>query len=73
MANKGSGKGKPSNTKGASKKTESKRWEKYTITGDKLERKNKFCPKCGPGLFLANHKNRSTCGKCGYVEFKKQD
>ncbi|MBU0756820.1 MAG: 30S ribosomal protein S27ae [Nanoarchaeota archaeon] len=33
--------------------------------------KNQFCPKCGPGFFMANHKNRWTCGKCNYVEFKK--
>jgi small subunit ribosomal protein S27Ae len=52
-------------------KKESKRWEKYEAQGDKISRKNKFCPKCGPGYFLANHKNRLTCGKCGYVEFKE--
>ena len=32
--------------------------------------KNKTCPKCGPGVFLAEHGNRSACGKCGYTEFK---
>ena len=26
------------------------------------------CPKCGPGAHLAEHKNRRTCGKCGYTE-----
>ncbi len=40
----------------------------YTISGDKIERKNRFCPKCGPGMFLAKHKNRLVCGKCKYVE-----
>jgi len=40
----------------------------YEIKGDKLERKNRFCPKCGPGVFLAMHKDRKTCGKCGYSE-----
>ena len=30
--------------------------------------KNKTCPKCGPGFFLAAHKDRTTCGKCGYME-----
>jgi len=45
------------------KKT-SKRYELY----DKTTRKNKFCPKCGPGIFLANHKERFVCGKCGYME-----
>ncbi|MCD6403782.1 MAG: 30S ribosomal protein S27ae, partial [Nanoarchaeota archaeon] len=26
---------------------------------------------CGPGVFLAEHKDRFSCGKCGYTEFKK--
>ncbi|HLC31298.1 MAG TPA: 30S ribosomal protein S27ae [Candidatus Nanoarchaeia archaeon] len=32
-------------------------------------KKNKFCPRCGAGVFLANHGNRLHCGKCGYTEF----
>ena len=36
--------------------------------------KNKSCPKCGTGHFLAAHKERTYCGKCHYTEFasKKQ-
>jgi len=49
------------------------RWKIYTVSNDKMERKNKFCPKCGPESFLANHKDRLTCGKCKYVEFKKRE
>jgi len=30
----------------------------------------KNCPKCGPGHKLADHKNRVSCGKCGYYEKK---
>jgi small subunit ribosomal protein S27Ae len=41
--------------------------------GDKLDRKRKFCPKCGPGVFLAHHGNRLHCGRCGYTEFKKSE
>ncbi len=35
----------------------------------------KFCPRCGPGTKLAEHKNRVTCGKCGYSEkqIKKEE
>lgn len=40
----------------------------YSIEGDKLVRKNKTCPKCGPGVFMAQHKDRMSCGKCGYTE-----
>jgi len=43
----------------------------YEIKGDKVIRKRKFCPRCGEGVFLAEHKDRRTCGKCGYTEFKK--
>lgn len=39
---------------------------------DGLKRKTKFCPKCGPGVFLAIHKDRVSCGKCGYTEFVKK-
>jgi small subunit ribosomal protein S27Ae len=50
------------------KKKTSKVQNNYKISGDKLERLNKFCMKCGNGVFLAKHKNRLTCGKCGYME-----
>jgi len=40
--------------------------------GQKIERKNKFCPKCGEGVFLAQHKDRLSCGTCKYTEFLKK-
>jgi small subunit ribosomal protein S27Ae len=43
----------------------------YTTKDGKVTRKNPWCPKCGPGIFLAQHKDRQSCGKCGYTEFKK--
>ena len=52
-------------------KKQSKSWELYDLSSG-LQRKRKFCLKCGPGFFLAEHNNRTTCGKCGYVEFKGQ-
>ncbi len=58
----------------AKKKKKQKRTsKKYVLydTSNGLKRKNKFCPKCGVGVFLANHKDRLTCGKCGYMETKK--
>jgi len=55
-------KGKPSS---AGKKAKSYQvWKMY----QGKDKKNKTCPKCGPGFFLANHKDRLTCGKCGYME-----
>jgi len=40
----------------------------YNVSGDKIESKNKTCPKCGSGVFMAKHKDRWTCGKCKYME-----
>lgn len=42
----------------------------YKVEGGKLSRTRKSCPKCGPGVFLAEHKDRTACGRCGYTEFK---
>lgn len=44
----------------------------YTVSGSSIQRKNKFCPKCGPGTFLGSHNDRVVCGKCKYVEFGKK-
>ncbi len=52
-------------------KNPSKKYTQYTVSGDKIE-KAPFCPKCGPGVFLAKHKDRKTCGKCGYTIFEKK-
>ena len=49
----------------------SKKWEKYEVKDGKIVKKGKVCPKCGPGVFMAEHKDRWTCGKCHYTEFKK--
>ena len=49
-------------------KIPSKKYEKYEIKGTELKRKNPFCPKCGPGVFLGVHKDRKACGSCGYME-----
>ena len=40
----------------------------YEIIGNTAKKKNKTCPKCDPGIFMAAHKNRWTCGKCKYSE-----
>ena len=42
----------------------------YTVEGDKIVRKNPFCPRCGEGVFMADHGDRFACGKCGYTEMK---
>lgn len=40
----------------------------YEVSSDSVKKKNKQCPKCGPGIFMAEHENRRTCGKCGFME-----
>ena len=52
------------------KKKKQKKGEYYDTKGE-LKRTKKFCPKCGPGVFLAEHKNRVHCGKCSYTEMSK--
>ena len=41
----------------------------YQVDGDKVTRTKPVCPKCGPGVFMATHKDRVSCG---YTEFKKE-
>ena len=66
------GKGKKSKAKKGKKphknKPTSKKYYKYKVEGDKVTRA-KFCPRCGPGVFLMTAKDRVYCGKCHYAEF----
>ena len=50
-------------------KPTSKKYTKYKIEGDKVTRA-KFCPRCGPGIFLLDSQGRLYCGKCHYTEFQ---
>jgi small subunit ribosomal protein S27Ae len=50
-------------------KPTSKKYSHYKVTGDIAMRQKKFCTRCGPGTFLAEHKGRLYCGKCHYTEF----
>ena len=53
-------------------KPASQRWKKYRIEGDKLIR-GKACPRCGPGIFLMEGKDRLYCGRCHYTEFVSKE
>jgi small subunit ribosomal protein S27Ae len=48
----------------------SKKYSKYKIEGNTIKRELRFCPKCGPGIFLAKSQGRHYCGKCHYTEFE---
>lgn len=43
----------------------------YKIDGEKAIKVRKTCSRCGKGVFMSEHKNRHTCGKCGLTEFKQ--
>ncbi len=51
-------------------KSASKKYTKYKIEGGSLKRESRFCPRCGPGVFLMNSQGRFYCGKCHYSEFE---
>jgi len=63
--------GKMSKREKGKRKTR-KIWELYEIKDGRVIRKNRICPKCGEGVFLAKHGDRLSCGKCGYTESKKK-
>ncbi len=49
-----------------------KRWEIIKIEGEKLKTDKITCPRCGEGVYMAVHKEKSGkirqyCGKCHYT------
>ena len=60
----------PKGKKARKKHPAIKKGELYKIEGDKAVRTKQACPKCGPGIFMAEHEKRKHCGTCGYTEFK---
>jgi small subunit ribosomal protein S27Ae len=43
----------------------------YKIENDKVTRLRPTCERCGSGYFMANHKDRYTCGHCGFTRYKQ--
>ena len=52
-------------------KHEASKEKLWVIENDKVKRTHKHCPKCGPGVYMAEHYDRVHCGKCGYTMFKR--
>lgn len=42
----------------------------YVQEEGKLRTVRRSCPRCGPGVFMAEHGNRWSCGRCGYTEYR---
>ena len=58
---------KSSGKKGSSPKISSY----YKVEGEKATKLRKICSRCGKGVFMSEHKDRHTCGKCGLTEFNQ--
>lgn len=45
----------------------------YSVAKDgSLKVLKKSCERCGPGVFMASHANRESCGKCFLTKFKNE-
>ena len=53
-------------------KKKTKKGDYYEVSEGKIKRKRTPCPKCGPGVFMAEHKDRLHCGRCGYTIMKSE-
>ena len=68
---------KPQKAVKAAPKAEKKKKEEkgvhalYKIEGEKVTRLRPICERCGPGYFMANHRDRYTCGHCGFTRYKQ--
>ena len=51
-------------------KTPGKRYAKYKVEGNKIVKRAVTCPNCVPGIFLADLKDRLSCGSCAYTFMK---
>lgn len=69
MAIKSKVKGKKKHTN----KATSAKYKKYTVEGDKITKRARTCPRCGPGIFLSVSNGRAYCGRCHFTEFVKKD
>ncbi len=47
--------------------------EFYKTEGKELKRLKRICNRCGDGTFMAEHKDRWYCGKCGMTIWKKKE
>jgi len=54
------------------KRSPPKRSSYYNLDGAAVTPNRRYCPRCGPGVFLGEHADRVACGKCGYTEFKEK-
>ena len=44
----------------------------YKVDNGKIVRARKPCPRCGDGTYMAHHKDRDYCGRCGLTIFERK-
>ena len=44
----------------------------YKVEGIKVSRARPTCERCGAGYFMADHRDRYTCGHCGFTRYKQK-
>jgi small subunit ribosomal protein S27Ae len=60
--------------KDAAKKKEGKGVNSlYKVEDEKVTRLRPTCERCGPGYFMAKHKDRYTCGHCGFTRYRQPE
>lgn len=47
-------------------------WKYYSVEGGRLTRLRRECPRCGAGVFMAQHADRLYCGRCGHTIWLRQ-
>ncbi len=67
---------KPQKVEKAPKPEKKKKQEKgihalYKVENEKVTRLRPTCERCGPGYFMADHRDRYTCGHCGFTRYKR--
>jgi small subunit ribosomal protein S27Ae len=62
---------KPKKRKHTHKKVKLRLLKYYQVDADgTVVRLRQECPQCGPGVYMAKHKNRVSCGRCSMTEIK---
>ena len=54
------------------RKKEKGAYTRYKVDDTRLTRLRPYCERCGPGYFMADHKDRFACGHCGFTRYKRE-